>query len=64
MNEYNYRHFPRDLDAETFAAFPHGPKAGAAAPDGELIDAATGEVVRLSDLWKSETLVIEFGSFT
>jgi hypothetical protein len=64
VSEYNYQSFPLDLDAETFAAFPLGPKAGTAAPDGQLTDGATGAVVRLSDLWKSETLVIEFGSFT
>ena len=64
MSEYNYRSFPLDLDAERFAAFPHGVKAGGAAPDGELTDAHTGERVMLSDLWKTEGLVIEFGSFT
>jgi hypothetical protein len=64
MDEYNYRSFPLDLDAETFAAFPDVLTAGRKAPDGELIDARTGVTVRLSDLWTSTTLVIEFGSFT
>jgi len=64
MSEYNYPNFPLDLDAETFAAFPDVLSAGGAAPDGELTDAHSGETVRLSELWKTETLVIEFGSFT
>jgi hypothetical protein len=64
MSEYNYRHFPLDLDADTFAAFSSVLKAGGPAPDGELLDAHTGELVRLSDLWRVETLLMEFGSFT
>jgi hypothetical protein len=64
MSDYNYKNFPIDLDAEVFAAFPDLLKAGQPAPDGELRDAHTVETVRLSDLWKRDTLVIEFGSFT
>jgi len=64
MSEYNYRSLPIDLDAGGFAAFQGVLKAGRAAPDGELVDAHTNETVRLSDLWRKETLVIEFGSFT
>lgn len=64
MTEYNYRTFPLDLDAETFSAFPGVLSAGGTAPDGELVDAHTGERVRLSDLWKTENLLIEFGSMT
>jgi hypothetical protein len=64
MNEYNYQSFPIDVDAEAFAAFPDVLKAGQPAPDGELTDAHSGETVRLSDLWKRDALVIEFGSFT
>jgi hypothetical protein len=64
MSEYNYENFPIDLDAQVFAAFPEVLKAGQPAPDGELTDAHTGETVRLSELWKRDTLIIEFGSFT
>jgi hypothetical protein len=64
MREYNYRSFPLDLDAETFDAFPSVLSAGRPAPDGELINARSGETVRLSELWKNQTLVIEFGSMT
>jgi hypothetical protein len=64
MSEYNYRSFPLDLDAETFSAFPSVLSAGGPAPDGELIDAHSGETVQLSELWKNEAVVIEFGSMT
>ena len=37
---------------------------GEAAFEGKLTDAHTGDVVRLSDIWKSETLLMEFGTFT
>ena len=60
---YNRAHFPIDLDDAAFNAFKNCLKAGERAPDGALVDAATGETVRLSKLW-DDPLVLEFGSYT
>ena len=64
MGEYNYPSFPLDMCMEDFHRFPEVLKVGQAAPDGDLIDAADGSVVRLSDRWISGAVVIEFGSIT
>lgn len=62
--EYNYAHFPQDLDGPLFAAFPNVLRVGQPAPDGELTLLDTGERVRLSAYWQRGPLVIEFGSIT
>lgn len=67
MSPYNYEHFDayvasRQDDAE-FGAFPNMLHAGERAPDGELTT-LDGERVRLSELWRSREIVLEFGSFT
>lgn len=64
MHDYNYATFPLDLCGDEFAAFRDALPAGTRAPDGVLVDAATGDEVRLGDLWSRGTLVLEFGSFT
>lgn len=64
MTEYNYAHFPPDLDQATFDAFANVLHAGDPAPDGTVTDAGTGTERRLSDHWKHGPVVIEFGSFT
>ena len=64
MSDYNYANFPLDLEMPTFDAWMGGVRAGEKAPDGVLTDAASGDAVRLSDVWKRGTLVIEFGSLT
>jgi hypothetical protein len=64
---YNYEHFDEHVmcgdSGREFAAFPNALHAGDTAPDGEatLLD---GERVRLSDLWRGQGIVLEFGSFT
>lgn len=63
-DDYNYAVFPQDMDRPTFEAFADHLHAGEQAPDGEVIDAATGERARLSQYWRAGMLVIEFGSFT
>ena len=64
-NDYNYPHFTsEEIEATEFAGFRGLAHAGQVAPDGVLTDAATGETVRLSDLWRNQALVIEFGSIT
>ena len=64
MDEYNYESFPLKMSGGEFSAFPDVLKAGKKAPDGLLVDAATGENVRLSDYWRKGPVVIEFGSRT
>ncbi len=54
MDGYNY----------PFSTFPRLFTAGDAAPDGELTDAGDGRRVRLSELWRTAPLVVEFGSIS
>ena len=64
---YNYEHFDAYVesgeDEREFAAFPNMLHAGERAPDGELT-LLDGERVRLSELWRQQGLMLEFGSFT
>ena len=62
--QYNYAHFPEDMQAADFSAFPNILHAGTDAPDGVLVNAATGAEERLSDYWSTGPLIIEFGSAT
>jgi hypothetical protein len=39
-------------------------KATMRAPSFPLEDLATGKIVEMKDLWKTQILVMEFGSFT
>ncbi len=64
MSEYNYASFPLTMSDEDFARFPGLMKAGQPAPDGELVNAADGRTVKLSDYWSEGPLVVEFGSIT
>lgn len=64
-DEYNYRHFVLDENEQAnFRAFRDLMHAGDDAPDGDLVDARSGERVTLSALWKRKHLILEFGSFT
>jgi hypothetical protein len=64
---YNYERFDayveRGEEEQEFGAFPNMLHAGERAPDGELL-LLEGERVRLSDLWRRNGVVLEFGSFT
>ena len=51
-------------DVADEAAFWASPRAGQRAPDFTLPRLGDGADVRLSDLWRSKPLVMEFGSFT
>ena len=64
MRMYNYPSFPKYMDGEHFQRFPEVARAGAKAPDGELIDSRDGRRLKLSELWHGEVTVIEFGSVT
>lgn len=65
MADYNYANFTAaEVEDEAFSAFKTALDVGGPAPDGDLVDAHSGETVRLSDLWKRDNVVIEFGSIT
>jgi hypothetical protein len=65
---YNYAHFDDYVaggqDQADEGAFWASPPAGQRAPDFTLLRLGDGTDVRLSDLWRSRPLVMEFGSFT
>jgi hypothetical protein len=60
---YNYSEFiasPQEFN--DFAV--HAPKVTMRAPSFPLEDLVTGKTVQMSELWKSEIALLEFGSFT
>ncbi len=65
---YNYPRFDEYVaaggDMADEDAFRASPWAGQRAPDFTLPRLGDGAGVRLSDLWRSRPLVMEFGSFT
>jgi hypothetical protein len=65
---YNYARFDGYVaaggDIADEAAFWASPRAGQRAPDFTLPRLGDGAQVRLSDMWRSKPLVMEFGSFT
>jgi hypothetical protein len=65
---YNYPRFDEYVaaggDLADEGAFRASPWAGQRAPDFTLPRLGDGAGVRLSDLWRSMPLVMEFGSFT
>jgi nicotinic acid phosphoribosyltransferase len=65
---YNYAYFDQHVaagtDSEDEAAFRASFRAGEQAEDFSLVRLDDGAPVRLSDLWRSKPLVMEFGSFT
>jgi hypothetical protein len=67
VSAYNYERFDVYVesgeDEREFAAFPNMLHAGERAPDGELTSLDGGSM-RLSELWRKQPLVLEFGSFT
>ena len=61
---YNYTAFTVESNGTAFDTFTHALHVSDPAPDGEMVDIATGQTVRLSDFWKTRPVVIEFGSYT
>jgi hypothetical protein len=65
---YNYERFDEYVtsgaELAEFGAFPDHLHAGDAAPDASLTALDDGREVRLSELWATRNLVLEFGSFT
>ncbi len=64
MTEYNYASFPTDMQGPDFESFRNRMHVGDVAPEGELIEVASGLPVKLSEYRGSGPLVIEFGSIT
>ncbi|HVB63365.1 MAG TPA: hypothetical protein VNE17_01455 [Nitrolancea sp.] len=61
---YNYPVFPPENDVSAFAHFMEFLKVGQLAPDPELTDLDSGELLRLSSLTHQGMTIIEFGSLT
>lgn len=64
MSEYNYEDFIMANEAEPFEVFPKRLHVGEKAPNFALEDLATGQLVELKHLWRKQSVVMEFGSFT
>jgi hypothetical protein len=63
-DDYNYSVFPPDDDVEVFARWPEVLKVGTTAPDPELLDLASGQMVPLSSYTRRGLTVVELGSLT
>jgi hypothetical protein len=63
-DDYNYSVFPPDDDVEVFARWPEVLKVGTTAPDPELLDLASGQMVPLSGYTRRGLTVVELGSLT
>ena len=61
IEEYNYSVFE---GKEDFASFRTLLQVGSSAPDFPATLLETGETVKLSDYWREQDVVIEFGSHT
>jgi hypothetical protein len=61
IEEYNYSIFQ---GKEDFASFRTLLQVGSPAPDFPAMLLETGETVKLSDYWREQDAVIEFGSHT
>jgi hypothetical protein len=66
--DYNYAYFDQHVvsgtDIEDEEAFRGSFRAGDLAEDFTLLRLDDGSPVKLSELWRSKPLVMEFGSFT
>lgn len=68
LASYNYAHFDQHIaeggEQEMTVAFRETFRAGQRAGDFPLHSLDDAARVRLSELWRSKPLVMEFGSFT
>jgi len=65
MNNRTYNYSVFDASPSEFAEFAtHAPKVTMRAPSFLLEDLETGRKIQMKDLWKSDVVVMEFGSFT
>ena len=58
IEKYNYS----DFVGSDFLPFRTQLPVGSSAPDFQAVLLETGQAVRLSDYWKQNDLVVEFGS--
>ncbi len=64
-DDYNYSEFRLgESEQRDFTDFKELLHVGDPAPDGEVVDAETGEASPLSALWRTGAVVLEFGSST
>lgn len=65
LETYNYATFPSDDDVQFFSGFWEHLKPGENAPDPQLVDLETSEMLNLSAVTRQHGLtVIELGSLT
>jgi hypothetical protein len=64
MSDYNYDVFNMEREEPVFETFPNNLHAGELAPNFQLEDLDSGEMVSLRSLASSGTAILEFGSFT
>ena len=62
--DYNFSEFTAGESGASAEFIQNSPKATSKAPAFALEELDTGEIIRMQDLWKSETIIVEFGSFT
>jgi len=61
IEAYNYSEF---VGSEEFLAFRGICQVGTSAPDFETVRLDDGQKIKLSDYWKKNDVVLEFGSLT
>lgn len=64
IEAYNDANFGPGSSASDFASFREYMKVGDKAPDFPATLLETGQTVQISDYWKDDDLLIEFGSLT
>ena len=62
--QYNFAEFTAGGSGASAEFIQNSPKATSRAPAFPLEDLDSGEIIAMQDLWKTETLIMEFGSFT
>ena len=61
-NSYNKTAFTGEIEA--FERFPEAPRVGAIAPDLPLEDLDSGDTRHIAELWRRDTVIMEFGSYS
>ena len=64
MSDYNYSVFDMEREMPVFEIFPKTLHVGERAPNPQLQELESGEMVSLRSLASGGVAVIEFGSFT
>lgn len=64
MSDYNYQVFDLPEEMKPFERFSDSPNAGQRVPSFEVEDLDSGATIELKSLWKTDFVILEFGSFT